>query len=375
MAVVNKILIVGGGVAGLSAAIALQKIGMNCDVVEIGEEPVGASMSLSGRATDALVELGVYDECYESGAPFRPEMSSPVMHDSAGKPMGAAPPRPEKPNAKVPIGVFRPTFARILEKHAISLGANLMKGMTVDSIGNSASGANVILSDGSEARYDLVVGADGINSRVRKLIFTDAPEPQYAGQMSIRWMIPGPRIEGEAWYVAEKGRLGFFHMPKQELVYVPLVVNMEDRRLSQQDAYEIVDELLSTYSAPAVVNLRSHLKPDSTLICRPFKYIFVPSPWYRDRVLLIGDAAHATTAHMGMGAGMALEDSVVLAQSIASSKSIEEALSYFMERRLKRVKTVVETSVALSKLEQINAPREENSKLMGAAYALISHPY
>ena len=85
MTCVSSALIVGGGIAGLSTAIALAKIGVHCDVLELGEGPVGAGMSLSGRVLDVLDTLGVYDEAYASGAPFTPEMAAPVMKDLAGK--------------------------------------------------------------------------------------------------------------------------------------------------------------------------------------------------------------------------------------------------------------------------------------------------
>jgi 2-polyprenyl-6-methoxyphenol hydroxylase-like FAD-dependent oxidoreductase len=92
--------------------------------------------------------------------------------------------------------------------------------------------------------------------------------------------------------------------------------------------------------------------------------------------LLIGDAAHATTAHMGMGGGMALEDAVVLAECIAAENDLQAAYARFMVRRWDRVKTVVETSVAISKLEQAGVPDgPERGALMGKGMAVLSAPY
>lgn len=378
MACVSKGLIVGGGIAGLAAANALRRIGVEIDVVEIGDEPAGASISISGRATDALAELGVYEECCASGRPFTAEMSSPVMLDAAGKPLGPAPARPERPDARVPVGVFRPVFARILGNAAKKLGARIEKGTSIEALEEHGDSVKVTLSSGERRGYDFVIGADGINSRVRSLIVPDAAEPEYAGQMSVRWMIPGPAVPGEGWYVAgEQGRLGFFHMPQQNLVYVPIVFSMPEKRLSQADLYELVKGLLGLYTAPAIVNLRQLLKPDSTFICRPFKWHLLQAPWFRGRTMLIGDAAHATTAHMGMGAGMALEDAVVLAKCIDAANSLEGAYQAFMERRFDRVRTVVETSLALSKIEQGGAPPGvgDYKTLISSAYGAIMKPY
>jgi 2-polyprenyl-6-methoxyphenol hydroxylase-like FAD-dependent oxidoreductase len=101
----------------------------------------------------------------------------------------------------------------------------------------------------------------------------------------------------------------------------------------------------------------------------------IGDPWHRGRTLLIGDAAHATTAHLGMGAGMALEDSVVLAQCVESEPTLAAALDAFMARRFERVCTVVETSVELSRLEQAKAPALERMNAMAAALRVLSEPY
>ena len=150
---------------------------------------------------------------------------------------------------------------------------------------------------------------------------------------------------------------------------------MPEQKLTQAEIYSLVKNLLDSYTAPAVVELRRHLTPSSDLICRPFKWILVPPPWHRGRTLLIGDAAHATTAHMGMGGGMALEDAVVLAKCIAAAPTLADAYDAFMSRRLERVRTVVKTSVTMSRIEQAGTSRLENVALMSSALAAIAQPY
>ena len=122
------------------------------------------------------------------------------------------------------------------------------------------------------------------------------------------------------------------------------------------------------------MELRRRLTREANLICRPFEWVLVSDPW-RDGVLLIGDAAHATTAHMGMGGGMALEDSVVLGQCIATADSLPSAVGQFWARRVGRVRTVVETSVAISKGEQMGAPTSERMRLSKEAFAALAEPY
>jgi 2-polyprenyl-6-methoxyphenol hydroxylase-like FAD-dependent oxidoreductase len=376
MTVVSKGLIVGGGIAGLASAIALQQAGVQCDVAEIGDlRPVGAGIGLAGRAPNALEELGVHDEVAATG---QPGLGAPAMHDAAGRVLTAPPPPQEIPGALEAIGAYRPALAEVLSKKATSLGARIETGLSIESIDDSGDTAVVKMTSGETRSYDLVIGADGINSRTRSIIFPDAPEPEYAGQMSIRWVFPSDPVDGEGWYIAgELGRMAFYHQPYPNAIYAPMVINMSRTRLSQQGAYEVVKRLLDMYTAPPMVELRKRLTPDSELIARPFDWILLDrSSWCRGRTLLIGDAAHATTAHMGMGGGMALEDAVVLGQCISSASSLPEAFETFVNRRYERVRTVVETSVALSKREQQNLPPgPENARLMGKAMGILSQPY
>jgi 2-polyprenyl-6-methoxyphenol hydroxylase-like FAD-dependent oxidoreductase len=375
MACISKALIIGGGIAGLSAAIALSRAGVKCDVVELYDNPTGASLGVSGRAAEALVELGVYDRCYETSRPFGNDTTVIYQYDAAGNLISPGPKRTEWPGAKTALGVYRPDFLQVLAEEAIRLGANIRKGVTAETIKEQPEAARVTFTNGDEQTYDFVVGADGINSRTRDMLFPEADKPAYTGQMSIRWMAPGPFVEGEGWYHSPVGRLGFYYIPQGE-VYIPAVIDCpEQARLSDAEVSELFTSLLDSYTAEPLVELRRRLTPDAKLICRPFEWILLPGPWHKGRVLLIGDAAHATSAHMGMGGGMALEDSVVLGQCIAAAKTLPEALEAFMGRRFERVKTVVETSVALSRLEQEDAPPSANVALLTAAFTTLAQPY
>jgi 2-polyprenyl-6-methoxyphenol hydroxylase-like FAD-dependent oxidoreductase len=375
MACVSTALMVGGGIAGLSAAIALARAGVDCEVVELADAPGGASLALSGRATDALAELGVYDECHALGTPFPPESRVMDQHDAAGRLISQGPKRPRWPGARTPVGVHRPVFLTTLEQAARRLGVRVRRGVTTGSTEEHDNGVSVTFTDDRQARYDLVVGADGIGSRTRARLFPDGPRPAYSGQYSFRWMISGPPVEGEGWYLGPLGRLGFYHLPGG-LVYVAAVVDLPERvRLSDEDVFAMFTRLLDSYTAPAVVELRRRLARDADLIARPFEWVLLPGPWHRGRTVLIGDAAHATTAHMGMGGGMALEDAVVLGRCVAEAADLPAAFGAFMARRRSRVATVVETSVRLSELEQRGAPPSANVDLLTTAFRTLGEPY
>ena len=374
MACITNALMIGGGIAGLSSAISLSKAGVDCEVLELSDTALGASIGISGRAADALAELGVYDECYAHSSVWDERSSAGIFWDAAGNMISKMPDRPSWPGAKTALGVYRPQLMKTLEDAARAAGARVDRGITVKSIVPSAHGTFVTLSDGRTKRFDLVVGAEGIGSPTRQQVFPEASGPEYAGQMSIRWMEPGPAIPNEGMYNSCEGRVGFYYMP-QKLVYVAAVIaSPRPIRPNRDELYELFDKLLSGFTAPAMIEMRSRLTRDSELICRPFEWLLIPEPW-RDSVLLIGDAAHATTAHMGMGGGMALEDAVVLGECISAAATLPEALQQFTSRRRDRIRIVVETSVAISKGEQAGAQPAERMKLMREAFTALAQPY
>lgn len=375
MACVSNALIVGGGIAGLSAALALSRVGVHCDVVEIADSPLGASLGLSGRATDALVELGVYDECRTTSTVFSHDQMPTSLRDTAGQLLSPGPKRPEWLGIRDSIGVYRPVFLEILADHARRLGVTIERGVTAEAIEDRSDASRVKFSNGEQFCYDLVIGADGIRSRTRGLVFPDAPTPTYAGQLSIRWMAPGPAVPDEGFYLGPMGRLGFYYLP-QGMVYVPAVVPLSEwKRFTDGEVHALFTRLLDSYTARAIVELRKRLAPDAILIARPFEWILVPEPWHRGRTILIGDAAHATTANMGQGGGMAIEDAVVLAQCIRDASTLADAFDNFMRRRFARVRTVVESSVELSKLDLAKAPPKEYVGYLAAALGALGQPY
>ena len=365
------ILIVGGGIAGLSAAVALGHRGMKTEIIEAGEEPLGAAIGVHGWAIDALRELGVLEACIDRAtmlpidAPIRDAAGDPIMRQA-----------PATGDAVRPsFGIYRPTLLAILRDAAVKVGTPIRYGVTIQSIHDEGDITSVQLSDGTWRRCHLLIGADGINSRVRASQFDDAPIPAYAGQYAIRWMAPGPPIHDPGWFLSPTGKLGGYFVP-EGFTYVVSVLERDSwTRMDADETYEAMSRHLDSYSAPYVVELRRRLKPDSELICRPFEWLLVPHPWSRGCTLLIGDAAHATTAHMAMGGGMAIEDGVVLGQCVSDSESISDAIGAFTARRFGRCRKVVETSLALSRLEQSRAAPSEIRAVAAPAFAALNTPY
>ncbi|HEY5963708.1 MAG TPA: FAD-dependent monooxygenase, partial [Xanthobacteraceae bacterium] len=109
--------------------------------------------------------------------------------------------------------------------------------------------------------------------------------------------------------------------------------------------------------------IRDGLGPASRINYRPLEKVIQPRPWHRGRAILVGDAAHATTPHLASGAGLAVEDALILAEFLASGIAVDEALTRFTARRYERCRMVVENSVRLGELEMRHAPGEEQAAL------------
>ncbi|KAI5459421.1 hypothetical protein BGZ63DRAFT_456180 [Mariannaea sp. PMI_226] len=371
----SKVAVIGGGIAGLSAAIALAKIGVTCHVYENGDPREGASIGFSGRAAGALEELGLYDRIVKAGRVFPTDTAAGTMRDATGKILSAGPKRPSWPGMKDTVVIYRPTMIDVMVEAARQLGVQVINGVSFANIKNRNDSVSVEFTDGSKDDYDFLIGADGVGSKTRETIFPEVPKPEYAGQMSVRWMVSSQPIDGESWYLSPLGRLGFYSLPEGQIYVASIFDVSEDRKMHHDEVRDKFTQLLDSCSAPAVVQLRACLTPDASLIARPFRWILVDKSWYRERVLLIGDAAHATTAHMGMGGGMAVEDAVVLAHCVQKAGSCEEAFDNFMQRRYERVKTVVEGSLAISRLSQQGAPPAERLAVLAKAWRAVSDPY
>lgn len=296
----RRVLICGGGLAGLSAAIALGRVGKPADIVELAS-PEGAAISIT------TVDIG----------------------------------------------------------------------NTIEALENADDAVHVTFRNGARRTYDLVIGADGIASRVRTLVHGEAIQPVYTGHMGFRCVFQdGPPGAPGFYALPDSTMVAMTRLPGG-LVYLATGIDMEDRFVSQAEARQLLRDILERYSAPLLVALRARLnsEQEAFVIARPDHWLMVPEPWHRGRVALIGDAAHATTAHLAFGGGMALEDSVVLAQELRLDPHPGASLDRFEKRRVSRTRLVVESSVELLRLQQAHASTEASAAIRARAVATLAQPY
>lgn len=369
----QPILVVGGGIAGMSAAVAFRSAGAEVELVDLDPQwrVYGAGITITGPTLRAFKALGILDQVIEAGYTAEGlnvcDVNGEVRHQVM---------TPRLDGGAVPGagGILRPTLHRILSERTLALGVKVALGVTVDALEQTESQANVRFSDGRTGSYALVVGADGLFSRVRDLIFPMAPKPSYTGQACWRLMMARPAaIDRRHFYLGGPVKIGLNPVSRDEMYMFLLHPSEHKLRFDDSELHLRLGQLMEGYGG-VLAEIRAGLSPQSRIVYRPLEGILVPRPWYQGRAVLIGDAAHATTPQLASGAGLAVEDALVLQQECSKTPDVAEALASFMRRRFERCRMVVENSLELGRLEVACAPVAVHTALLETSLAELAKP-
>jgi 2-polyprenyl-6-methoxyphenol hydroxylase-like FAD-dependent oxidoreductase len=369
---VNRVLIVGGGIAGMCAALELRRRGVSVKLIEADAQwrVYGAGITISAPSLRALQSVGVLDSIVAQGA----TSDGLDLFLANGTPLGSMPViAPAGSSVAVTVGIIRPVLARILGQACIDAGVEVQLGATFVSIDEmDDSTIRAVLSDGSASQYDLVIGADGINSKVRTALFPEAPQPRFTGQVCWRALVPRhAEIRRAAMYIGRQIKAGIVPISQDEMYMFFLESRASTAHIEPREWPALLKQALAEFVGP-IAQIRESIRPESRIVYRPLFALMMPKPWYRGRAVLIGDAAHATTPHLASGAGLAVEDAVVLAEELERAQSCEEALWRFTERRYERCRIVVENSLRLGEIEQSGGSQQEHSQLMRDSTVALS---
>lgn len=376
MALIQKALIIGGGVGGMCAAIQLRKLGIAVELVELNPAwaPDGAGITISGPSLRALREVGVVDEVLRLGGWWR----AIDLRDAQGNLLRTAPIAPALGAEDLPsaAGIQRPVLAKILSAATRAAGATVRLGLNFESITQDSDGVDVLFSDGSGGRYDLVVGADGINSALRRLVFPDFAGPVFTGQGCWRAIVPRLH-ENSTMYLSDTIKAGINPISDDQC-YLYLLYKRDGLDFIPPTAWpEIFADLMVPFTGELADIRRGLLDgslPDPHLLYRPLAGHMIPAPWHRGRLVLLGDTVHATTPQLASGAGIAIEGALILAEELGRRHSLEGALTAYAGRHFDRANLVVQASATLGHIELSGGGPQAHAQVMHQTLELLRRP-
>ena len=343
-------LIAGGGMAGLTAAIALRQRGMRVTLIERDPDwsVYGVGIIQQSNVVRAMAELGVLDMYLGSAFGF----DTVRMFAPDGTHVATIP-SPKLAGTDYPanVGIGRPALQQVLVTRARQLGAEIRLGVAIDTFVDEQDHVSVVFTDGSTSLYDVVIGADGIHSQLRSKLFPQEPPPEFTGQSVWRYNLPRlPDLQSLDVYNGRNG-VGLVPLSEHSMYMYLTTVEPGNPRLPQAGlAAEMHSRLAG--APPRIAALRDAISRDSEVVYRPLETFFLDGPWHRGRIVLVGDAVHATTPHLGQGGGMAIEDSIVLAEELdRTPDEPAAAFARFQARRFDRCRFIVESSIAVGEFQ------------------------
>jgi 2-polyprenyl-6-methoxyphenol hydroxylase-like FAD-dependent oxidoreductase len=369
----KKAIIIGGGIGGVTAALALQQAGFAVTVFERAEalREVGSGLPLWTNALRAICKLGLTDKITELGE------SIEAGHVSTWQGNVLADLRMEDIKLLKRLGTINMVVhrAELLNMLVDAVGMdNIQLGMTCTGFRQDGTQVYARFADGQEVHGDVLVGADGLHSVIRTQLF-GATTPRYAGYTCWRGLahISHKDMETSEWgngyqhgitpmnWVWGKGhQFGITPMNHDRAYWFAQCYAPEGAQDPPHGRKQTVLKLFHDWHDPIPTVIEATAEKD---ILRNDVYESKPlHHWSRGRVVLLGDAAHTMTPNLGQGACQAIEDAVVLADSLKAEKEIVAGLKHYEARRVHRANNIASLAHVLGPAIQINNPLLSNAR-------------
>jgi len=366
-----SVLVIGGGIGGLTAAIALRQRGFAVHIVE--QDPAwsvyGVGIIQQGNVLRAVDALGILDRYVDAGVGF----DAVEVYAPNGQMVARVPSHRLLADRPANVGVSRRALHAVLGDAAIAAGATVLLGVTAAALDDDGRRVQARFTDHTSGSYDLVVGADGTYSATRAMVLPEAPRPEFTGQAVWRYNLPRP--EGLDALHVYNGPIGAGLVPiSRDLMYLYLTTPEPGNPRYPRAGLAAVMRGKTTPCAAAIREFARQITDDDAVVYRPLESLLVTGPWHRGRVVLLGDAVHATTPHLGQGAGLAIEDGLVLADELVRHDHMEGALGAYRARRFDRCAYIVRASLAICLGQLGKGPPVDNAKATAEMFAVTAQP-
>lgn len=348
----RRVLVIGGGIAGPALALFLKRAGIAATVFEAYAAPteIGGALGLAPNGMAVLGELGLADAVEREGS----VCSTFLFRSPSGRRLGMLPFGPPGRYSRPAVALSRARLHEIVVGAAKKAGIDVVYGKRLSSFRHTPAGVVARFADGSEAEGDLVVGADGIHSRVRACLLPQGPAPAFTGLIGPGGFVPAAAVPAAGadraamvFYLGDGAFFGYgfgdSHGARGAFWWTALERKraLSDEERAAVTLAEVRGEILAAAPRwdPAVARLidaTSEFIPPLNL----FDVATLPT-WHGDRVVLVGDAAHAVSPHSGQGASVALEDALCLARQLRDRDDVAAAVVAFERERRARAEKIV----------------------------------
>jgi FAD-dependent urate hydroxylase len=356
----RHVIIVGGGIAGLSTALALQRAGITFEVFEarprLSGEADGLFLNMASNGLAVLSFLGVADPVQRAGAPCPHH----ALWSARGRELGRVTngsPRTGTPS----VLVRRDVVQRALSDAVAATDVTVRHGASLIAIEDDGSGVTAHFSGGRTARGDVLLGCDGIHSRTRRLLDPCSPRPAYTSMVCVGGLArtPGlPRNEDTLNLVfGQRAFFGYLTTGEGLTYWFSNVLTPDEPRqgsLRGTSATEWQERLLRLHDGDMAPISAVLSAPQELVAAYPIYDMPRVPVWNRGRAAILGDAAHATSPHAGQGASMALEDSLAMAVCLRDAADPQRAFRRFEQSRRERVDRIVSFSRRMGQNKALN---------------------
>lgn len=361
-----RILIVGAGIAGLATRRALVRRGFTVKLIERNPSAGlgGAGLFLPGNGVRALCDLGLREGLLRLSHPVNAQR----FHDETGRLLVEVDTNDYWRDVAPCRAIRRSDLWQLLNE---DMDPDAVEFRQIVDVSTGGNGCRVNFSDGCTEEYDLVIGADGVHSAVRGLVFPQPVDPQYVGNVCWRFIVPNT-CDVDEWSVMLGADRSLLAKPisKTEL-YIYADMSVDQARTGDYSHETPLLPLFAGIAGPLLPALQ--LSSEAVVHFGELVRLRLDT-WYRNRVSLVGDAAHASPPSMAQGACLAIEDGFVLAEELATAPSIEIALHRYQARQKIRADWVHKQCAARDTMRRL-PPAVRNTLLRFAGGAIYRRSY